>query len=367
MGKWESHSFDTLISDETKNGEKIKKSDYLDYGLYPIIDQGQELIAGYTNTDQGLFRKIPAIIFGDHTRIIKYINMPFFLGADGVKILKAKRADIDYKFLYYYFKKNEIQNTGYNRHFKWLKELQIPLPPLEIQQKIAATLDTAAALLKLRQQQLAELEALIQSVFYEMFGNPVRNEKGWEKETIDKVCAKIMGGGTPSKSNSEYFEGSIPWVTPKDMKSIAIKDSIDHITEEAIKNSSAKLIPRNSILMVIRSGILKRTLPVAKNIVDVAINQDMKAFIVNEKLMPDYLLYFFRMMESNILKNVRAVTADNIEFSIIKCLEIPLPPLSLQTQFAAIVQKIEQQKALVQQSIDETQTLFDSLMSQYFD
>lgn len=150
------------------------------------------------------------------------------------------------------------------------------------------------------------------------------------------------------------------------MKSIAINDSIDHINEKAIKNSSANLIPKNSILMVIRSGILKRTLPVAKNLRDVTINQDMKAFIVNKKVKVDYLLYYFKMMEINILKNVRAVTADNIEFSIIKNLEIPLPPLALQTQFAAIVEKIEQQKALIQQAIDETQTLFDSLISRYF-
>ncbi|MGV8907282.1 MAG: restriction endonuclease subunit S [Acetobacterium sp.] len=193
------------------------------------------------------------------------------------------------------------------------------------------------------------------------------NEKGWENETIDGVCSKIMGGGTPSKGHIEYYVGDIPWVTPKDMKNIVIKDSIDHINENAIINSSAKLIPMHSILMVIRSGILKRTLPVAKNLRDVAINQDMKAFIVNEKVEADYLLYFFIMMEKDILKNVRAFTADNIEFSIIKNLVIPIPPLSLQTHFVFIVKKIEEQKAQVQQSIDETQTLFDSLMSQYFE
>ena len=248
-----------------------------------------------------------------------------------------------------------------------VKNSKIPLPPLETQKQIAKTLDTAAELLAMRKQQLAELDNLIKSTFYDMFGDPVTNEKGWEVNTVDKTCSKIMGGGTPSKSHSEYYFGSIPWVTPKDMKTIWINDSIDHISEDAIKNSSAKLIPTNSVLMVIRSGILKKLLPVAINTVDIAINQDMKAFITNEKVVAEYLLYFFKLMQNNILKNVRAVTADNIEFSLIKNMIIPLPPLSFQTQFAEIVIKIEEQKALVKKAIDETQYLYDSLMSEYFE
>ena len=247
-----------------------------------------------------------------------------------------------------------------------LKQLVIPLPPMEVQQKIAQTLDAAAALISLRKQQLAELDNLIKALFYEMFGDPVMNEKGWEVKTISDVCEKIVGGGTPSKNIAAYYTGSIPWVTPKDMKCILIGDSIDHITEEAVVNSTAKLIPAKSILMVIRSGILKRSLPVAINTVDVAINQDMKGFIPNSIVKLEYLLYFFIMIEKDILKRVRAVTADNIEFSLIKNLNISIPPIILQNQFAEIVTKIEEQKALVQKAIDESQYLFDSLMNEYF-
>ena len=93
---------------------------------------------------------------------------------------------------------------------------------------------------------------------------------------------RFFGGGTPLKSHPEYFTGSIPWVSPKDMKSLVINDSIDHITEEAIAHSTTNLVPTNSVLMVIRSGILKHTLPVAVNSLPVTINQDMKAFVPNE-------------------------------------------------------------------------------------
>ncbi|KLU59960.1 EcoKI restriction-modification system protein HsdS [Peptococcaceae bacterium CEB3] len=278
------------------------------------------------------------------------------------------------KYLFWFLKgKTEFLNSlGRGATFKEIskaivEKIQIPLPPLETQKQIAKNLDTAADLLAMRKQLLAELDNLIKSIFYDMFGDPVTNEKGWVVSTVDRVCSTIMGGGTPSKSHSEYFIGAIPWVTPKDMKTICIKDSIDHINENAVKNSSANLIPSGSILMVIRSGILKRSLPLAINTVDIAINQDMKAFITSEKVEAEYLLYFFMLMQNNILKNVRAVTADNVEFSLIKNLIIPVPPINLQTKFAEIVTKIEEQKALVKKAIDETQYLFDSLMSEYFE
>lgn len=165
MSKWEKVRFEELIIDETKHGTKIKKENYLTVGSYPIIDQGIGDIAGYSNTLEGIYQNVPVIIFGDHTRSIKYINTPFFLGADGVKILKSKRKDVDHKFLFYYFKKNEIPNTGYNRHFKWLKEFAIPLPPFEIQQRIVNHLDNVSELLVLRNKQLEELDLLIKSQF----------------------------------------------------------------------------------------------------------------------------------------------------------------------------------------------------------
>ena len=291
--------------------------------------------------------------------------------------LKAISESLYYKFANYFFNSNCFKNqipTIANKSVNQasftvtaLKKLQIPLPSLEIQRKIARNLDIASELIALRKKQLAELDNLIKSTFYDMFGDPVTNEKEWEAKTVNDVCEKILGGGTPSKQKPEYYIGSIPWVTPKDMKSILINDSIDHINEKAIANSSAKLIPARSILMVIRSGILKRVLPVAINSIDVAVNQDMKAFITNENVSTEYLLYFFIMIQKDILKNVRAVTADNIEFSLIKNTIIPLPPLALQEKFAEIVTKIEEQKYLVQKSVSESQYLFDSLMNEYFE
>ena len=183
-----------------------------------------------------------------------------------------------------------------------------------------------------------------QSRFIELFGDPLSNDKGWQKVLITEVCHAIFGGGTPSKSYPEYFAGSIPWVSPKDMKSSVISDSIDHITEEAITHSTTNLVPANSVLMVIRSGILKHTLPVAINSVPVTINQDMKAFVPNESIKAAFLMHYFKAVENDVLSGVRGVTADNIDFKAFQKRTIIVPPLVLQEQFATFVEQTDKSK-----------------------
>lgn len=255
-------------------------------------------------------------------------------------------------------------NNIKNEH---IDDLEIPLPPLPTQQKIAEILDKADELRQYNQQLIEKYNALTQSLFLEMFGDPVKNEKGWKTDKVVNVCDKIHGGGTPSKSQPEYYVGNIPWVTPKDMKSEYILDSIDHVNLKAIESSSTKLIPSGNVLMVIRSGILKHTLPVAINSVDVTINQDMKAYIPNPKLTNSvFLKNFFQCCSKYLLGKVRAVTADNIEFNQIKELLFPLVPIYLQNQFAERVQLIETQKQQAQEALDKSEDLFQSLLQRAF-
>ena len=135
--KWKKVPFEDAVEDATHKATKIPKNDYLSEGKYPIIDQGQKEILGYRNDDKGLYYNLPAIVFGDHTRIFKYVNTPFFLGADGVKLLKIKKNNLDYIFLLYELRIANIPNTGYNRHFKLLKNLNLSIPPLKYQKHFA--------------------------------------------------------------------------------------------------------------------------------------------------------------------------------------------------------------------------------------
>ncbi|MFS0820907.1 restriction endonuclease subunit S [Bacillus sp. 1P02SD] len=295
---------------------------------------------------------------------------------DGWLLIRDSNSSFEKRFLYYalsspfvkrQFIKAAVGGVVNNLNSELVRKTKVPMPPKDAQKEIANTLDKTQEIIEIHKKQLQELDNLVEATFYDLFGDLVINDKKWKITTVEKVCENIFGGGTPSKSKPEYYVGDIPWVTPKDMKTIFISDSIDHINEDAISNSSAKLIPSNSILMVIRSGILKRKLPVAINKVPVAVNQDMKAFVVNNTIKSEYLLYYFIMTQMNFLKNVRSVTADNIEFNLIKNAILPLPPPELQDKFAEIVSKIEEQKDIVKQSIIESQNLFNSLMSKYFD
>lgn len=195
--------FTEIFSDETKRGHKIPTSEYLDSGKFPIIDQGQGQIAGYTNLESGVFTDVPAIIFGDHTRVVKYVDMPFFLGADGVKVLKAKVPAVDYKYLFYCLQSAKIPDTGYNRHFKWLKELEIPLISLEEQRRIAAVLDKVTDLIAQRRAQLDKLDLLVEAHFNEMFGDPILNPKRFPVYKMKDVV-QFEGGSQPDKKFFEY-------------------------------------------------------------------------------------------------------------------------------------------------------------------
>ena len=227
---------------------------------------------------------------------------------------------------------------------KVLEATCIPAYSTIEQEQIAETIGRVDNAIAARRNQLLLLDQLVKSRFIELFGDPLSNDKGWQKVLITEVCHAIFGGGTPSKSYPEYFAGSIPWVSPKDMKSSVISDSIDHITEEAITHSTTNLVPANSVLMVIRSGILKHTLPVAINSVPVTINQDMKAFVPNESIKAAFLMHYFKAVENDVLSGVHGVTADNIDFKAFQKRTIIVPPLVLQEQFATFVEQTDKSK-----------------------
>ncbi len=366
MGKWEIFNFDDVITDSTKNGMKIKKEDYLEYGQYPIIDQGQNQIAGYSNTEKGVFSDVPAIIFGDHTRVIKYVETPFFLGADGVKLLKCKKQDVDYRYLYFFFVKNEVVNTGYNRHFKWLKELKIPLPPLEVQRKIAETLDAASELLAIRKNQLAELDKLIQSVFFDMFGNLGHYAK---KTLVDIILVNAGLSYGIVQPGDDKIDG-IGIIRPVDIKNNELSlSNIKHIPKEIEVPYKKTRLNGNELLITVRGTTGDSALTdyhckgmnVTRGIA--VIRQDDT--IVNRIYLHEYLKT--DKSQRYIQENTYGATLKQINLSSLRKLEIHLPPLPLQTQFSETVQKIEEQKALVQKAIDETQALFDSLMNEYFE
>ena len=204
--------FTDIFEDVTKQGTKIPTNLYLETGMYPIIDQGQSQVAAYTNETEGVFTDIPAIIFGDHTRIIKYVDTPCFLGADGVKLLKAKDDNANYKYLYYALCHADIPNTGYNRHFKWLKEIDIPEYSVQEQIAIVDQLVTIDSLITLRKQQLSKLDELVKSRFIEMFGECEEHKR------LEEYANLITKGASPKWQGVDYCEEGTLFVTSENVR-----------------------------------------------------------------------------------------------------------------------------------------------------
>jgi type I restriction enzyme S subunit len=229
---------------------------------------------------------------------------------------------------------------------------EIPLPPISEQRRIIARIEEVAARIEvartLHQKAIEEAGILWRHCAEPIFDKLV------ETTPIRPLgqLVSLRGGGTPSKSNPFFWNGKIPWITPKDMKARELSDAIDHISEQASKTTAAKLIPPGTILVVVRGMILSHTFPTAVLRVPAAINQDMKALIPNSEILPEFLCALFWAYNSRILNLVEKSTHDTRKLETSKLLDtkIPVPPLSEQRR---IISKL----AELQSEIDRLQRL----------
>lgn len=165
--QWEEKKVDECLYSLSSKLYQIKKEDYLITGLFKVIDQSKNYIAGYCNDKTKLFTNIPVIIYGDHTTIIKYIDFDFVIGADGTKTLKTKSNNL--KYLYYNLCFNNIEPEGYKRHFSILKKIKLQLPSLPEQEKIANFLSMADKEIELMENKIEKLKEIKKGLLQQMF------------------------------------------------------------------------------------------------------------------------------------------------------------------------------------------------------
>lgn len=284
----------------------------------------------------------------------------------GINILDDSILDI--KYLKYWFStiKEILLNRAVgaalaNISLGIVKDLDIPLPPLTQQQKIANILDAADALRQNDKALLAKYDELTQALFLDMFGDPVSNPKGWEKVETIKYCSSIVPGRDKPKS----FTGNTPWVTTNDLNHLG-KTSISKLniglTDDEILQVKAKVIPEGSVIMTCVGDLGIITVSKVKMVV----NQQLHAFICDTNLNNIFLMHSLSFQKPYMFKMCSSTTVPYMNKTVCNNTPTIVPPISLQKQFAERVAVIEEQKAIAQASLIKSEELFNSLLQKAF-
>ena len=229
-----------------------------------------------------------------------------------------------------------------------LLNLQLELLHPEFQDNIVNTLNIIKRVIAKRKFQLNELNLLVKSRFNEMFGDPVLNEMGWEKHAL-KEFGIWKSGGTPKRNEEDFFGGHIPWITSGELEHKYIDDSFEKITEKAIECSSAKIIEKGSLLLgMYDTAGLKSSI----NTKVMSCNQAIAFAKLDDKITNTiYVYYVIQNLRSMLLNQQRGVRQKNFNLSMIKNIAIPIPPLSLQNEFADFVAQVDKSQFACQMAI----------------
>ncbi len=289
----------------------------------------------------------------------------------GLTALTPKE-NTNFKYLYYVLKSkySDLLSKGTGSTFKAINKeslstILIPLPDLNIQKKIANTLDKVNNLIDLRKQQLEKLDLLIKSKFVDMFGDPLTNPKNFNIRKI-KDYAMVISGSTPNTNNPIFWDGTLKWITPAEMEnnSFIIYDTQRKITPLGAKSCSLNILPKGTILLSSRAPIGK--LAIAGT--EMYCNQGFKNLILDTKVANSIFIYYLlKNKKQNIIDLGRGATFKEISKPIVENIKTYLPPIQLQNKFSEFVEEIEKQKLLVNKSLKKLELLYKSLMQKYFE
>ena len=301
---------------------------------------------------------------------IAITNVPMYCNQGFKNLVCGDKINNLYLYWYLHYNKEYIKALGTGATFKEISKkvvsnIDVLLPPISEQTRIVEELDLLNGILDKKRQQLKELDALCQSIFYDMFGDPITNEKRWKKSSFGNEF-KIMSGGTPKTNIIEYWEnGDISWIGSNMChNNILYENDGKYITKKGLDNSSAKLFCEGFVLVALVGATIGKT---ALLKFDTATNQNIAGIDVkaNNSFTPEYVYYYLQ----NLYCLFEAIGGDKFKManlSFVRNLQLHIPPLTLQTEFANKIKSIEHQKELITQSIAETQTLLDSRMDYYF-
>jgi len=352
---------------EIKNGKNQRQVENPS-GQYPIYGSGG--IMGYSDD---YLCEANTVIIGRKGSINNpiYVGEPFW-NVDTAFGLVAKREVLFPKYLYYFCRRFDFEKLNTTVTIPSLTkanllQVEIPLPPLDVQKKIANILDQATYLIEKRKAQIAKLDLFVKSQFIEMFGDPVTNPVGWGKKHFEKTCV-ITTGNTPPRANLEYYGDYIEWIKTDNINATnsILTTASEYLSE--IGFEKCRYVEKNSILMTCIAGSLSSIGNVAITNRRVAFNQQINALIPQKKEYDYIFLYWLlRMMKPTIHNAVNMMLKGILSKGNLSAIEAITPPIDLQNRFAVFVVETEKSKAKMQQGLVQLELLYKSLMQKCFE
>lgn len=359
---WLRQQTETVFEQVSTNTKKINTKNCLATGKFPVIDQGQDFIAGFVNDESKVIRsEKPLIIFGDHTRVVKWIDKAFVPGADGTKILITKNF-IESRFFYYQLKSINVTDKGYARHFKELKESIFLIPPLAEQKEIATLLDNRLAQVDTLKTRLDAIPNILkrfrQSVLAAaVSGKLTEIEKNWEIVKLKDVATSRLGKMLDKQKN----QGE-PRLYLRNVNVRWNDFDLSDIFEMRMSDEEAKeLIVKKGDILICEGGEPGRCAIWKDDNENYVYQKALHNVRVSERLIPEWLCLTIKdSADSNKLDEYfTGTTIKHFTGKALKEFSFPLPPIEEQTEIVrrveelfAFADQIEQRVKVAQQRVN---------------
>jgi restriction endonuclease S subunit len=397
--------FSFFIKDEKFSLGQIKKEDYENCGTYPVIDQGQDYIAGYSDEEGLVYSgKLPVIVFGDHTRIFKYVDFRFIQGADGIKVIQPNENKVNSKFFYYLLRKVGVADRGYNRHFSILKKAKYPALEKPIQDQIVAQIEPIEQKIKDLKNQIKKPQEVINQVFAREFGFNMKRFEELSKEKFFHAdltsviknqelrfsvkhslyslsLIKILNNGSflkfgkllleqpqygANESGKDYSDGDVRYLRITDIDDIG--KVLDNDVKTAERVETKYLLKNNDFLFARSGNTVGKSFLYNSEIHEKAIfaGYFIKFVFDTSKLEPLFLLYHSKSFLFEVWKNsvVRTMGQPNINAEEYKTLPIPNIPLLRQRKIVDEIKLELDAQEKIKKQIEAERQKIDAIIEQ---
>ncbi|WP_288556925.1 restriction endonuclease subunit S [uncultured Lactobacillus sp.] len=349
-----------------KDTSNIRQKDIIDKsGDYPIY--GASGLVGNVNFYQQ--EKESVAVVKDGAGIGRVMLLPAKASIIGTMQYLIPKENILPEYLYYAVRNMHLEKyysgaTIPHIYFKDYQKEKINLVSLKQQREIVTLFNSIENVINKKKNELSKLDTLIKARFVEMFGD-IKNNQKYNYKQISSFT-NVASGGTPKRDVKEYWDnGTIPWIKTTELKNKKVNSTEEYITKSGLQNSSAKLVPAHTILIAMYGQGKTRGMTAYLE-KEAATNQACACILPSSNINSEYLWQYLIMSYNELRNMAKGGNQPNLNSCIIKNFPVLYPPVSLQNKFASFVQQVDKSKVVIQKSLDETQTLFDSLMQKHF-